>query len=76
MAVLAMITVFSRFVRLLVHAQALDQPNSVNTLLTVQDTMLGINKWVNLFIGSKSRLSTITSFAGDLFFVQFSLIYG
>jgi hypothetical protein len=41
---IAMITVFSRFVRLLVHAQVLGQPDSVDTLLTVQDTMLGINK--------------------------------
>jgi hypothetical protein len=41
---IAVITIFSRFVRLLVHVQALNQPGSVNTLLTVQYTMLGINK--------------------------------
>jgi hypothetical protein len=38
---IAMITVFSRFFRLLVHAQDLGRPDSVDTLLTVQDTMLG-----------------------------------
>jgi hypothetical protein len=64
-------TLFASFVQQVVHVQALHQPDSVQTLVTVQNVVLATNKCVNFHLRCFEVETQVSSFVTDSFFVEF-----